>query len=53
VRVTLDVRPNPELRGVVVAGANVLPVRVIQDAFAGQARIARCTFRVCVFALVR
>jgi hypothetical protein len=38
VRVTLDVRPNPELKGVVVNGANVLPARVIQDAFAGQAR---------------
>jgi hypothetical protein len=38
VRVTLDVRPNPELRGVVVNGANVLPVRVIADAFGHQAR---------------
>ncbi len=36
VRVTLELRPNPELRGVVVNGANVLPVRVIADAFAGQ-----------------
>lgn len=40
VRVTLDVRPNPELKGVVVNGANALPVRVIQDAFAAQARHA-------------
>ncbi len=27
---------NPELRGVVVSGANVLPQRVIQDAFRAQ-----------------
>jgi len=39
VRVTLEVRPNPELRGVVVNGANALPARVIQDAF--QAQYAR------------
>ena len=36
VRVTLEVRPNPELRGVVVVGANALPAVVVQDAFAGQ-----------------
>ncbi len=29
----LQVTPNPELRGVVAHGANVLPTRVVQDAF--------------------
>lgn len=31
-----QVTANPELRGVVVSGANVLPQRVIQDAFRSQ-----------------
>lgn len=29
----VQVEPNPELRGIVASGANVLPQRVIQDAF--------------------
>jgi len=36
VRVVLQVKPNPELRGVVVLGADALPARVVTDAFAGQ-----------------
>ena len=36
VRVVVEVKANPHLRGVVMSGANVLPVSVVQDAFAGQ-----------------
>ena len=36
VKVILDVKPNPVLSGVVVVGADALPTRVVQDAFAAQ-----------------
>ncbi|CAG9465111.1 unnamed protein product [Pedinophyceae sp. YPF-701] len=36
VRITFVVQPNPEIKGIVVSGANALPVKVLQDAFAGQ-----------------
>jgi len=37
VRLTVSLRPYPRLRSVVVTGADSLPARVIQDAFAAQA----------------
>jgi outer membrane protein insertion porin family len=37
VRLTVEVLPNPALRGVVAKGACRLPQRVIQDAFSGMA----------------
>ena len=37
VRLTVALRPHPRLRSIVVSGADSLPTRVIQDAFAGQA----------------
>jgi len=35
VRLTIEVTPNPELRGTVVTGATRLPQKVIQDSFDG------------------
>jgi len=37
VRLTVALRPHPRLRSIVVSGADSLPAKVIQDAFAGQA----------------
>ena len=37
VRLTLALKPHPRLRSIVVTGADSLPAKVIQDAFAGQA----------------
>ena len=37
VRLTVEVTPNPQLRGVVATGASRLPQKIIQDAFAEMA----------------
>ena len=37
VRLTVALKPYPKLRSIVVTGADALPTKVIQDAFAGQA----------------
>ena len=37
VRLTVALKPYPRLRSIVVTGADSLPAKVIQDAFAGQA----------------
>ena len=37
VRLTVEVTPNPQLRGVVATGASCLPQKIIQDAFAEMA----------------
>lgn len=36
VRVLVEVQANPELRGIVLSGANTLPVSVIQNSFQNQ-----------------
>lgn len=35
VKLTIDVTPNPELRGAVITGATRLPQKIIQDSFSG------------------